>query len=253
MIYRTVGNIDGALEGVTGSDAVLKVLEEYAVEASILKVVGSESLGFVVDEAVQVFGGNGFSAEYPVDRYYRDARINRIFEGTNEINRLLVPTMLLKRAAREDVGIAGAADAWAAAACDGSPRDEAALLLGLKLCARGAIDLARRRFGDGLAREQEVVLALSGLVMDAYVAECALARAAQAAADGADAGAASDLAQATLHAAAARTEHRAGVLIGSLAADAEADTYQAAVRAACARPVTDRIAIDRRIAARVLA
>ena len=254
MVYRTVGNIDRALEGVTASDAILKALEEYAIESSILKIVGSESLSFVADEAVQIFGGNGFSAEYPADRTYRDARINRIFEGTNEINRLLVPTMLLRRAAREDVGIAGAAEALLAARGAAGEPDDAALLRGVKLCARGAIDLARRRFGDGLAQEQEVVLALADLVIDAYAAECAMARAAQAAADGADAASAADMARATLHDAAARVEQRAGTLAGSLVADASAaEACRAAVRAACARPAIDRIAIDRRIATRVLA
>ncbi len=253
MVYRTVGNIDRALDGLTGSEAILKALEEYAIESSILKIVGSESLCFVADEAVQVFGGNGFSAEYPVDRFYRDARINRIFEGTNEINRLLVPTMLLKRAAREELGFTGAADALRHGAT-AQVTDDAALIAGMKRCARGLIDLARQRYGDTLAQEQEVVLALSDIVIDVYVAECAMARAAQAAGDGADAPAAADFAQATMHDAAARIEQRAATLAGTLASSAaDAAELLAGVRASCARPLVDRIAIDRRIADRVLA
>jgi alkylation response protein AidB-like acyl-CoA dehydrogenase len=253
MVYRTVGNIDRALEGVAGSEAILKVLEEYAIESSILKVVGSESLCFVADEAVQIFGGNGFSAEYPVERIYRDARINRIFEGTNEINRLLVPTMLLKRASREELGVTGAAAALRAAAPFTAP-DDAGVLAGLKRCARAGLDLARARYADTLAQEQEVVMALSDVIIDVYTAESALARAAQAAGDGADPAAAADLAQATLHDAASRIEQRAATLMGTLAGDAaEADALVAGVRAACARPVVDRVAIDRRIATRVLA
>ena len=99
MVYRALGDVDRALEAVDARrrPAVLKTIEGFAVECSINKVLTSEALAYVVDEALQVFGGNGYSREFPAERAYRDARITRIYEGTNEINRLIIPTRLLKQ------------------------------------------------------------------------------------------------------------------------------------------------------------
>src|SRR5688572_5528571 len=111
MLYRTAGLIDAAIDGSKTSAAVLAALEEFAIEASILKVASSEMIDFVVDENVQIHGGNGFVRDYPAEGQYRDARVNRIFEGTNEINRLLIPGMLAKRAVKGTLPIIRAARA----------------------------------------------------------------------------------------------------------------------------------------------
>src|SRR5206468_4942828 len=103
------GLIDATLQDGHSPAQVLAALEEFAVEASILKVAASEALDFILDENVQIHGGNGFVRDYPAERHYRDARVNRIFEGTNEINRLLIPGMLAKRAAKNELPIIAAA------------------------------------------------------------------------------------------------------------------------------------------------
>src|SRR5256712_10500740 len=110
LVWRTLGMIDQTLETVDNDDSqqVLKAIEQYAVECSIIKVWTSEALGYVVDEAVQVYGGYGYSKDYPAERAYRDARITRIYEGTNEINRLIIPTRLLKSAAKGELPLAAA-------------------------------------------------------------------------------------------------------------------------------------------------
>ena len=115
LLYRTAGMIDARIEATphdaSDGSASLAALEEYAIEASIAKVAGSETLDFVLDENIQIHGGNGYVRDYPAERHYRDARVNRIFEGTNEINRLLIPGMLARRAVKGDVPIIAAAKA----------------------------------------------------------------------------------------------------------------------------------------------
>ncbi len=191
LSYRTGGLIDQMLEGVDlGSpDAgaqILAALREYAVECSILKVVGTEALDWIVDEAVQIFGGYGFSSEYEVERAYRDQRVNRIFEGTNEINRLLITDMLLKRSMKGELGLIPAAqkllDEILSAPSGEESRDPgplgdvAEVLEGAKKAVLLVAGSAVQKYLKALAEEQEVVAVISNLVMQIYALESALLR-----------------------------------------------------------------------------
>ncbi|WP_243090893.1 acyl-CoA dehydrogenase family protein [Thermus neutrinimicus] len=180
-VYRTVGLIDEALLGRKGAEAVMAGIEEYAVEASIIKVLGSEVLDYVVDEGVQIHGGYGYSQEYPIERAYRDARINRIFEGTNEINRLLIPGMLLRRALKGQLPLFQAAMKLQKELLEPGfeePEDlEAHQVAGLKKLALMVAGLAAQKYGEKVEEEQEVLGAVADILIDAYAAESALLRA----------------------------------------------------------------------------
>ena len=190
MLYRTAGLIDAALQGSHASDRVLAALEEFAIEASILKVASSEMIDYVVDENVQIHGGNGFVRDYPAERQYRDARVNRIFEGTNEINRLLIPGMLARRALKGSLPLIAAArrlqdevlsPAPGAPAGDG-PLDAArTAVIGMKKAALMVLGTAMQTYGAKLADEQEVLMRAADTIIDVYAAESALIRAAAAA------------------------------------------------------------------------
>ena len=187
MIYRTAGLVDARIAGSDDAAVVLGAVEEFAVECSIVKVYGSETLGYVVDEEVQIFGGNGYSCDYPAERHYRDARINRIFEGTNEINRLLIPGMLVKRAMKGDLPLVAAAsrvldEAMAPAAVDepdGPFAAERAQVANLKRVALLVTGAAVRRFGEALKDEQELLGRAADVVIQVFAADSALARAAK--------------------------------------------------------------------------
>ena len=186
MVYRTAGLMDRSLDAVDADQVpqALKAIEEYAIECSILKVFCSEVLDFVVDEAVQVYGGYGYSAEYPVERYYRDSRVNRIFEGTNEINRLLIPGMLLKRAAGGQLPLHAAARAVVDEVMSASLPAEPSGTFGLELAALAqarkallfAAGAALQKFADSIRDEQEVLMHLSNMVMEVFAIDTAIHR-----------------------------------------------------------------------------
>jgi alkylation response protein AidB-like acyl-CoA dehydrogenase len=188
-LYRTCGLLDAGLDA-TGD--LPGTLEEFAIEASILKVAASEMLDYLLDENVQIHGGNGFVKDYPAERHYRDARVNRIFEGTNEINRLLVPGMLARRAVKGTLPIIAAAkalqDELLAPPSLGSSTSERlgaerALVGGMKKVGLAVLGTAMQTFGEKLADQQEVLGFASDIIMDAFVAESALLRALQSASE----------------------------------------------------------------------
>jgi alkylation response protein AidB-like acyl-CoA dehydrogenase len=173
MVYRALGDVDRALEAIDPADspAVLKTIEGFAVECSINKVYTSEALAFVVDEALQVFGGNGYSREFPAERAYRDARITRIYEGTNEINRLIIPTRLLK----QGFSAASGADRRAPAVGDVLGQ-ERTLLTSAKRLSLAMLAEAAGAFGESLKEEQEVLADIADVVIEVYAIESAVAR-----------------------------------------------------------------------------
>ena len=190
MVYRTVAMMDAALGEVdkTAADAArqtLKAIEEYAVECSIIKVWGSEMIDYVVDETVQIYGGYGFVEEYPAERAYRDARINRIFEGTNEINRLIITGFLLKRATSGQLPLMPAIKKLMDEVLSGpsssdeieGPLAEERKLVGqakkLGLFASGA---ATQKYMQAIQDQQEIMGAIADMVIEAYAMDSAVVR-----------------------------------------------------------------------------
>ncbi len=193
MVYRTLGDVDRALEAVDPVDTAgaLKAIEAYAVECSINKVATSEALAYAVDEAVQVFGGNGYSREFPVERAYRDARITRIYEGTNEINRLIIPTRLLKQgesllAQEVTTEATGSAFALASFGATGASRRSARRLL----TSRDWRGRRWRRQGQRLVRRfassRRCSAHAADVIIECYAIESAVGRAEKIAARGSE-------------------------------------------------------------------
>lgn len=193
ITYRTVGMIDALIGDGADNAKKLQSIEEYAVESSINKVACSEALDYVVDEMVQIYGGYGYSADYPAEKAYRDSRINRIFEGTNEINRLLIPGQLMKRAMKGKIGLLQAAKALQDEILNPQMSfdedstllaAEAKLAQNAKKVALMVLGTAAQKYMMNLADQQEVLLNCADIIMEAYQMETAILRARKIAAKG---------------------------------------------------------------------
>ena len=192
LMYRTGGLIDASLAATPhdpdDGSAVAKAVEEFVVEASIAKVAGSEALNYVLDENVQIHGGNGYVKDYPAERFYRDARVNRIFEGTNEINRMLIPGMLIRKALKGDLPLIAAAkklqdelltpSAPSIGFGDGGRlEEETKAVAAFKKVVLMVLGTAMQTYGQKLTDEQEILSYIADIVIDTYAAESAVLRA----------------------------------------------------------------------------
>jgi alkylation response protein AidB-like acyl-CoA dehydrogenase len=267
MSYRALGDVDRAITSIDGHDGarVMHTIEGFAVECSINKVWTSEALAWAVDQAVQVFGGNGYSREFPVERMYRDARITRIYEGTNEINRMIIPTRLLKQspelftadAARRALD-AESAPAGGAPRPAGSSSDalggEWAFVARAKRLVIALLGQTAAACGDALRDAQEMQARIADAVMEVYAAESALARAAKLLARG-DSRAAlgADIARVYTDEAAARIAQAVRPIVAALTARGVDAAFAARVRHLTIHDGVDTIGATRRIADAVIA
>lgn len=242
MIYRTLGMIETAISDTTDPDAKLKAIEEYSAECSIIKVALSEYCDYVADEMVQIYGGYGYSADYPAERAYRDSRINRIFEGTNEINRMLIPGRLMKSALSGKLKLLPAAQALMDEVL--SPQmaafddDETVLAAEQKLAKNGkkvalmTLGTAAQKYMMTLGDQQEILLGIADIIMDTYAMESAILRAQKlAASQGEDAAARYiDMTRVFCNDAVERIEARAKNTLAGMAEGDELRTLLAALR-----------------------
>ncbi len=267
MIYRSAGMVSAAVaeakSDTSKTQQAMQVLEEYAIESSISKIAGSETVDYCVDEAVQIFGGYGYHEDYPVARAYRDSRINRIFEGTNEINRMLIIQMLMKRAMAGVLPLIPAAMKLAEEVLAGPSFEEApsgdfaeeerslAQAKKIFLLATGS---AVQKYREQLADHQEIVAALANIAMDVYAMESCLRRAQKSAAGRAQAGGAMGAAaRVFIYDAMDRIEKEART---ALAATVDGDmllTQLAVLRRFAKHAPLDTISLRRDIAGAVLA
>ena len=199
MVYRTAGLLDQAIEALDRTAAdydrkTIEAVEEFTIECSIIKVFASEALALAADEGLQMLGGYGFCEDYPLERIYRDERINRIFEGTNEINRMLIPGMILRKALKKQLPFFAAAKQVAEdllgppsfdeAGEPGFLEEQAKLVAAMKKACVAALGFAAQKFGEDLKDHQQILSDVADMVMATYACESGLLRALKQAAKG---------------------------------------------------------------------
>ncbi|HEY7786119.1 MAG TPA: acyl-CoA dehydrogenase family protein [Pyrinomonadaceae bacterium] len=263
MVYRTLGMIEagvGAVEDNKDMDAKLRAIEEYAAECSIIKVALSEYCDFVADEMVQIFGGYGYSADYPAERAYRDSRINRIFEGTNEINRMLVPGRLMKSALSGRLALLPAAQALMDEVLspqmpsfdedEGILATEMKLVRNAKKVALMILGTAAQKYMMKLAEQQEILLGIADVIIDTYAMESAILRAQKLAASQGEAAAERyiDMARVFCNDAIERIEVHAKNTLSGMSEGDELRTLLAALRRFTKMTPMNTIAARQRIA-----
>ncbi len=263
MVYRTVGMMDTALADLDKNpEAIRKAIEEYAVECSIIKVAGSEMLDKVVDETVQIYGGYGFVEEYPAERAYRDSRVNRIFEGTNEINRLIITGWLLKRAMSGQLALLPAIkkvmdevmSGPSGEELEGTLAAEQKLVSNAKKLAMLIAGAASQKYMQKLADQQEVMGAIADMVIEAFAMDSALLRARKyVAAHGEEkAGLVIAMTQVYLEGAFNKLEAAAKKVVAAVAEGDMLRTQMAIVRRLAKHEPVNIIALQEKIASRVL-
>src|SRR5271166_6241872 len=263
MVYRTVGMMDTALSTIEHNpEAVRKAIEEYAVECSIIKVSASEMLDFVVDETVQVYGGYGFVEEYPAERAYRDSRVNRIFEGTNEINRLIITGWLLKRAMSGQLALLPAIkkvmdEVMAGPSCEeleGVLAVERKLVENAKKLSMLVAGSASQKYMQKLADQQEIMGAIADMVIETFAMDSALLRARKYVAANGEAKAALVVAmtQVYLEGAFTKLEAAAKKVVAAVAEGDMLRTQMAIVRRLAKHEPPNVIALQEKVAIRLL-
>src|SRR6516165_4223670 len=262
MVWRVVGLIEGQLEGFSwdrpdASQTMLRAVEEYAAECSMVKVFSSEMLNYVVDEGVQIHGGYGYHQDYAVERAYLDSRINRIFEGTNEINRLVITGMVLKRAARGQLPLVAAVEKVLGEVLSGSGGSDGSdqelhLVENAKKIVLMAIGLAYQKYLNELEKQQEVMTAIADLMMEAFAMESVLLRTRKLAARAKETNAV-DACAVFLRDGIARMEVSARQVLGACAEGDGLRTQMAVLRRLARYEPVNAVARRRQIAARSLA